>query len=123
MAVLEKRLGLHLGECDAYVNIAGGMRIVEPAVDLAIALAVVSSFLNAPAGDKLIAIGEIGLSGEVRSVSRIEQRVSEAANMGYEICVIPAVCMSRFKNKKSFNGLKLVPVESVKDAMELIKRN
>lgn len=123
MAVLEKRLGLHLGECDAYVNIAGGMRIVEPAVDLAIAMAVVSSFLNAPAGDKLIAIGEIGLSGEVRSVSRIEQRVSEAANMGYEICVIPAVCMSRFKNKKSFNGLKLVPVESVKDAMELIKRN
>ena len=72
---------------------------------------------------KVSAIGEIGLSGEVRSVSRIEQRVSEAANMGYEICVIPAVCMSRFKNKKSFNGLKLVPVESVKDAMELIKRN
>jgi DNA repair protein RadA/Sms len=123
MAVLEKRLGLHLSTYDAYVNIAGGMRIVEPAVDLAIAMAVVSSFLNAPAGDKLIAIGEIGLSGEVRSVSRIEQRVSEAANMGYEICVIPTVCMSRFKNKKSFNGLKLVPVESVKDAMELIKRN
>ena len=119
MAVLEKRLGLHLGSCDAYVNIAGGMRIVEPAVDLAIAMAIVSSFLNVPVNDKLLAFGEVGLSGEVRGVNMVEQRVNEAAKLGYEICVLPKSNAARVGKVK---GLKIVAVESVRDAIALIKK-
>ncbi len=119
MAVLEKRLGLHLGNCDAYVNIAGGMRIVEPAMDLAIAMAVVSSFLNIPVDDRLLALGEVGLSGEVRSVSQIEMRVSEAVKMGYETCVVPRGACERVKNIK---GSRIIPVESVRDAIALIRQ-
>ncbi|MCR4936856.1 MAG: DNA repair protein RadA [Lachnospiraceae bacterium] len=121
MAVLEKRLGLHMGGCDAYVNVAGGMRITEPAVDLAIALSIVSSFMNIPAGDRIMAVGEVGLSGEVRSVNRIEQRVAEAANMGYEECMLPGVCMQRLKDIKAGN-IKLIPVDSVKDAVDYLKK-
>ena len=119
MAVLEKRLGLHLGSCDAYVNIAGGMRIVEPAVDLAIAMAIVSSFLNLPVNDKLLAFGEVGLSGEVRGVNMVEQRVNEAAKLGYEICVLPKSNAARVGKVK---GLKIIAVESVRDAIALIKK-
>ena len=119
MAVLEKRLGLHLGSCDAYVNIAGGLRIVEPAVDLAIAMAIVSSFLNLPVNDKLLAFGEVGLSGEVRGVNMVEQRVNEAAKLGYEICVLPKSNAARVGKVK---GLKIIAVESVRDAIALIKK-
>ncbi|MCR4584704.1 MAG: DNA repair protein RadA [Lachnospiraceae bacterium] len=118
MAVLEKRIGMHLGNCDAYVNVAGGMKIVEPAVDLAIAMAVISSFINRPVSDRLLAIGEIGLSGEVRGVSQIEARVSEAAKLGYESCIIPKVNAARLKGIK---GMKLIEAETVRDAIELIK--
>ncbi len=118
MAVLEKRLGMHLGSCDAYVNVAGGMRIQEPAVDLAIAMAVASSFLNRPVSDKLLALGEIGLSGEVRGVSQMEQRVAEAARMGFDTVVLPKAGYERVKGTK---GLHILPVESVRDAIELIK--
>ena len=78
MAVMEKRLGLPLGQQDAYVNLAGGIRQSEPALDLGIALAVVSSYRNRPIDDKLMAFGEIGLSGEIRAVSQAEHRVQEA---------------------------------------------
>ena len=122
MAVLEKRLGLHLGQCDAYVNIAGGMKIVEPAVDLALAMAIVSSFLNIPVDDSLIAVGEIGLSGEVRSVSQIEQRVSEAAKMGYGTCVIPEAGADRLKGIKGLENIRIVPVDSVKKAISIIQK-
>ena len=118
MAVLEKRIGMHLGNCDAYVNVAGGMKIVEPAVDLAIAMAVISSFINKPVSDRLLAIGEIGLSGEVRGVSQIEARVAEAAKLGYESCIIPKVNAARLKAVK---GIKIIPAETVRDAIELIK--
>lgn len=118
MAVLEKRIGMHLGNCDAYVNVAGGMKIVEPAVDLAIAMAVISSFINKPVSDRLLAIGEIGLSGEVRGVSQIEARVAEAAKLGYESCIIPKVNAARLKGVK---GIKIIPAETVRDAIELIK--
>ena len=120
MAVLEKRLGLHLGNCDAYVNVAGGMKVQETAVDLGIAMAVVSSFLNVPVGDKLIAVGEVGLSGEVRAVSMIEQRVSEAVKLGFETVVIPKVCADRVKGIK---GCKIIGIESVSDAIRLIKED
>ena len=119
MAVLEKRLGLKLGMCDAYVNIAGGMRIAEPALDLAIAMAVVSSFMNVPVNDRLLAFGEVGLSGEVRGVSQPEQRIREAAKLGYTECVLPKVCAQRVGEIK---GIKLYPVESVRDAIALIKK-
>ncbi|MBR3307465.1 MAG: DNA repair protein RadA [Lachnospiraceae bacterium] len=119
MAVLEKRLGLKLGQCDAYVNVAGGMRINEPAVDLAIAMAVVSSFLNIPVDEGIMAVGEIGLSGEVRSVSQVQQRISEAAKLGYSTCVLPKVNAEKAEKVK---GIKLVAVESVRDAIALIKK-
>lgn len=124
MAVLEKRLGLSLGNCDAYVNMAGGMRIVEPAVDLGIAMAIVSSFMNQPLDDKLIAVGEVGLSGEVRAVSMIEQRVGEAVKMGFTVCVVPKVSLERLKGIKTPKGgeVEIVAVESVRDAIQYIKK-
>ena len=117
MAVLEKRMGMHLGSCDAYVNITGGMRIAEPAIDLGIVLAIVSSFRNKAVDDKLVVFGEVGLSGEVRAVSMIEQRVSEAIKLGFTSCVIPKVCYDRVKDIK---GSKLIPVESVRDAIDAV---
>lgn len=117
MAVLEKRHGLHLGNCDAYVNIAGGMRISEPAVDLGIAMAIASSFLNVPISDKTVVIGEVGLSGEVRAVSMIEQRVNESIKLGFDTVIVPRVCYERIK---SIKGCKFVPVDSVKDAINAI---
>lgn len=117
MAVLEKRLGVQMSDCDAYVNLAGGMRIVEPAIDLGIAMAIVSSFKNRAIDDKLIAFGEIGLSGEVRGVSMAQQRVAEAAKLGFTTCVVPEVDRSRLK---TVEGIKVIGVKTVKDAMELI---
>lgn len=117
MAVLEKRLGIQMSDCDAYVNLAGGMRIMEPAIDLAIAMAVVSSFKNRAMDDRMIVFGEIGLSGEVRGVSMIEQRVGEAAKLGFTTCVIPEV---NCKQLNKVEGMKVVGVRTVQDAIELI---
>ena len=117
MAVLEKRLGLHLGNCDAYVNIAGGMKISEPALDLGIAMAIISSFLNKEVDGKMLAIGEVGLSGEVRSVSMIDRRVSEAAKLGFKEVILPSACKERVAKIK---GCKLTYVESVKDVIDII---
>ena len=117
MAVLEKRVGLQMSDCDAYVNLAGGMRILEPAIDLGIAMAVVSSFKNRPIEDKMAAFGEIGLSGEVRGVSMIEQRIAEAVKLGFTTCVIPEVCMKQVKDVKN---VKLIGVSSLQDAIDFI---
>lgn len=117
MAVLEKRMGMHLGNCDAYVNITGGMRIVEPAVDMGIVLAIVSSYMNIVIDNKLIVFGEVGLSGEVRAVSMVEQRVSEAVKLGFTTCLVPKVCYDRVKDIK---GSKIIPIENVKDAIDVI---
>ena len=117
MAVLEKRLNLQMSDCDAYVNLAGGMRIVEPAIDLGIAMAVVSSFKNRAIDDRTIAFGEIGLSGEVRGVSMIEQRVAEAAKLGFTTCIVPEVNRSQVKH---MGGIRLVGVRTVRDAVDLI---
>ena len=117
MAVLEKRLNLQMSDCDAYVNLAGGMRIVEPAIDLGIAMAVVSSFKNRAIDDRTIAFGEIGLSGEVRGVSMIEQRVGEAAKLGFTTCIVPEVNRSQVKH---MGGIRLVGVRTVRDAVDLI---
>ena len=89
MAVLEKRLGMSLGNCDAYVNIAGGIKMNEPAIDLGIVMALVSSYRNRPIDEKTIVFGEVGLSGEVRAVNMPEQRVAEAKKLGFETCILP----------------------------------
>ena len=117
MAVLEKRLNLQMSDCDAYVNLAGGMRIVEPAIDLGVAMAVVSSFKNRVIDDKTIAFGEIGLSGEVRGVSMAENRVAEAAKLGFTTCVLPAVNAGQIKKKQ---GMTVIGVKTVRDAIDLI---
>jgi len=117
MAVLEKRLNLQMSDCDAYVNLAGGMRIMEPAIDLGVAMAVASSFKNRVVDDKTIAFGEIGLSGEVRGVSMVENRVAEAAKLGFTTCVLPAVNAGQIKDKR---GLTVIGVRTVRDAIDLI---
>lgn len=117
MAVLEKRVGLQIASSDAYVNIAGGMKIQEPALDLGIVMALVSSYKNRPLEDGLMVFGEVGLSGEVRAVSMAGQRVQEAKKLGFTTCVVPAACMDGLTGIK---GIKLIPVTSVQDAMELI---
>ncbi|MDD6492906.1 MAG: DNA repair protein RadA [Firmicutes bacterium] len=117
IAVLEKRLGMSLGNYDAYVNIAGGIRIMEPAIDLGIVMAIASSFKNRAIDNRLIAIGEVGLSGEVRGVSQIQVRVAEAKKLGFTTCVIPFVCMD---SVKEVTGIKLIGVKSVGDAIDLI---
>lgn len=117
MAVLEKRLGLQMGSCDAYVNIAGGIKIQEPAIDLGIAMAIVSSFKNRAIDGGMIAMGEVGLSGEVRAVSMIPNRVQEAKKLGFTTCIIPAVCMDSVKEIK---GIKIIGVKNVGEAMNLI---
>lgn len=121
MAVLEKRVGLPLSNCDAYVNIAGGIRMTEPAIDLGIAMAVVSSFRNKPVEEKLIVFGEIGLSGEVRSVSMAEQRIAEAAKLGFTSCILPRSAEETLRTSGSMiKGIAIKGVSSVQEAIRLI---
>ena len=117
MAVLEKRVGLSLGDCDAYLNIAGGIKVTEPAVDLGIVLAVVSSFRNRALPANLAAFGEVGLSGEVRSVSQMEGRVKECKKLGFDICVVPATGK---ESLKEIRGIKILYVSSVTEAIQAI---
>lgn len=114
MAVLEKRAGLRLSECDAYVNIAGGIRMNEPALDLSIVLAIASSLKDQPIDEKTIVFGEVGLSGEVRSVSMPEQRVREAKKLGFDTVILPAVCC---RQAARVEGIKLVGVRNVREAI------
>ena len=117
MAVLEKRIGYPLSDYDAYVNIAGGIKMNEPAIDLGIVLAIVSSYKNKNIDEKMLVFGEVGLSGEVRAVSMPEQRVNEAKKLGFETCMLPQVSMDAVKNIK---GIKLLGVSNINDALNLI---
>ncbi len=117
MAVLEKRSGIQLSGCDAYVNIAGGIRIMEPAVDLGIVLAILSSFRNRPLPPGLVAFGEVGLSGEVRSVSQVSKRVAEAEKLGFDTCVLPAVCLNGLQHD---GKMKMIGVRNVREAMDAV---
>lgn len=116
MAVLEKRIGLPLSNYDAYINIAGGIRMNEPAVDLGIVMAIVSSYKNRPISEGTIVFGEVGLSGEVRAVSMPEQRVAEARKLGFQTCIMPEVSKSMVKN---VDGIEIIGVKSVNQAMNL----
>lgn len=117
MAVLEKRAGLSLSSCDAYINIAGGIKMNEPAVDLGIVLAIISSYRDVAISDKVVAFGEVGLSGEVRAVSMAEQRVQECKKLGFEKVVLPKACMASLKK---YSGIELCPVENVREAVSAI---
>ena len=118
MAVLEKRVGIQLSGCDAYVNIAGGMKILEPAVDLGMVMAVVSSFRNKPIDEKMVVFGEVGLSGEVRAVSMAEQRLMEAKKLGFTTCVLPK---ANAESIKGVTGIRVIGVTNVQEAIELIE--
>jgi len=121
MAVLEKRIGLQMSDCDAYVNLAGGMKLTEPAMDLGICLAIISSFRNRPVDPFLVAFGEVGLSGEVRAVSMANERVKEALKLGFTVCLLPKASMGRVQLKEEDRKkIKLIGVENVRQAMDLI---
>lgn len=115
MAVLEKRLGVQIGDCDAYVNIAGGMRISEPAVDLGILMAIISSFRNRVIDEKTLVFGEVGLSGEVRAVSMAQQRVQEAKKLGFDTVIMPKVNLEGLEIPE---GIKIIGVSGIGEAME-----
>ena len=117
MAVLEKRVGLPLSGYDAYVNIAGGIRMNEPAVDLGIIMAVASSYKNRPVSEDTIVFGEVGLSGEVRAVTMPEQRVAEAKKLGFKVCVVPEVSL---KSIGKVEGIEVSGVKSVNQTMNLL---
>jgi DNA repair protein RadA/Sms len=113
-AVLEKRVGLHLGNQDIYVNVAGGVKLAEPAVDMGIALALASSFKDRSLDPGLAVIGEIGLTGEVRAVSHLEKRVLEVAKLGFTSCIVPAVNTGKIKVK----GMQIISTDSVQQALD-----
>ncbi len=114
LAVIEKRGGLPVTSCDAYINVIGGLDLDEPAADLATALSIASSYLDRPLGGDLAAIGEIGLSGEIRSVSMLNQRLSEISRLGFCRCVIPSHARDEIRCP---DGLELIPVKSIREAI------
>lgn len=118
MAVLEKRARINLSASDAYVNIAGGIKMNEPAIDLAIALAVVSSHKDLAIDDGMVVFGEVGLSGEVRAVNMAEQRVLEARKLGFTSVMLPKVCM---KSVEEIKGIRLIPVDNILEAIQQIR--
>jgi len=115
VAVMEKKLGMHLMGHDIFINVAGGVKIDEPAVDMAIVAAVASSFFDRPIQKGTIILGEIGLTGEVRAISHIENRVAEAKKMGFNRCLVP---LSNLKRTTGIKGIKLIGVKNVSEAME-----
>lgn len=117
MAVLEKKMGLTLSDCDAYVNVTGGMKIQEPGADLGIAMAIVSSFRNAQIDEHTLVFGEIGLSGEIRSVSNAEQRVTEAIKLGFTRVILPKSSLDVLSVK---TDIELIGVSTLEDALKLI---
>ena len=117
MAVLEKRVGLQLGGCDAYVNLAGGMRLGEPAIDLGIIFAIASSYKNRALPADTIIFGEVGLVGEIRGVSQAEQRIIEAEKMGFHTCIMPKADIDNIRIK---SDMKLIGVANVREALDYI---
>ncbi len=121
MAVLEKRGHLNLSDCDAYVNITGGIRMTEPAVDLGIVTALISSLRDRPVDAKTVVFGEVGLSGEIRSVSQAVQRVKEAAKLGFERVILPGGCVKALKGNTP-EGLQLIPVSDIREVIKIFEK-
>ena len=118
LAVLEKRGGLMLSGCDAYVNVIGGLYLNEPAADLATVIALASSFRDKPVPGDLVAIGEVGLTGELRSVNSLSQRLSEVSRLGFTKCMIPARNSAKLKE---IPGLQLIPVKNIREALAILR--
>jgi len=119
LAVLEKRGALKVSACDAFLNVIGGLTLDEPAADLAAILALASSYLDKPIGARVAAIGEVGLTGEVRSVSHLGQRLSEVERLGFETCIVP---QRHAADLGKLRGLKLIPVQNIGEALRAIAR-
>jgi len=117
LAVLEKRGGLHISGCDVYINVVAGLELEETAADLATVLAIASSYRDRPIGDDLAAVGEVGLTGEIRSVTALEQRLQEVARLGFKRCVVPA---SLRKDTKVPDGLSIYRVRNVREAINAV---
>ena len=117
MAVLEKRGGLMLSNCDAYINVIGGLFLDEPAADLAAVVAIASSYLDKPVPGTMAAVGEVGLSGEIRSITHMEQRLSEVKRLGFTQCMVPA---HKVKDLRAPAGLELLPVANISGALRLL---
>lgn len=115
LAVLEKRGGMAVSGCDAYINVIGGLELDEPAADLATMLAIASSFMDLPLGRDLAAVGEVGLSGEIRSVNSLNMRLSEIARLGFKRCVIPAHIKDDIKKP---DGLEIISVKNIREAIK-----
>ncbi len=114
LAVIEKRAGLHISAVDTYINVVGGLRLFEPAVDLGVIMAVASSFKNTPLDKGLVAIGEVGLTGEIRSCSFLQQRVAEAEKLGFEKVLVP---YNDYKKLKKFDKIEVCPVKNIYEAI------
>lgn len=119
LAILEKRLGMKLAECDAYVNIAGGMKVTEPAVDLALIMAVISSYRNVPISGRTIIFGEVGLTGEVRAVSQASQRVSEAIKIGFEKIIMPKANLPI--QDVDVSEINIIGVSNIREALQAVE--
>jgi DNA repair protein RadA/Sms len=114
-AVMEKKLGMHLMGYDIFMNVAGGVKVVEPAVDLAIVAAVASSFLDKPLPEGTMVLGEVGLTGEVRAIGQVDTRISESRKMGFTRCLVPA---SNIKRLRAIKGIDIMGVRTVSEAVE-----
>ncbi|MBQ6790543.1 MAG: DNA repair protein RadA [Paludibacteraceae bacterium] len=123
LAVLEKRVGFKLLQKDVFLNIAGGLRVQDPAIDLAVLAAVLSSNMDIALDAGTCLCGEVGLAGEIRPVNRIEQRISEAQKLGFRRILIPAEQMERIDVRKGYSGIEIVPVKKVTDAFRLLIKN
>ena len=119
IAVLEKRMGMALSSCDAYVNVTGGIKISEPALDLAVVMAIAGSFRDRVIDAHTVIFGEVGLAGEIRGVSMVQQRINEAARLGFTCCILPKISA---KDITIPEGMKCIPVATVREAAGLIEK-
>ncbi|MFV0363109.1 MAG: DNA repair protein RadA [Suipraeoptans sp.] len=118
MAVIDKRVGIHLSNYDAYINIAGGLKLTEPATDLAVVMAIISSYKNKAIPEDVVVYGEVGLSGEVRAVSMPEQRLAEAKKLGFKTCIMPKVST---KGLSKEDGIEIVGISTINEVMGLMR--
>jgi len=116
-AVMEKQLGMHLMGYDIFMNVAGGVRVIEPAVDMAIVSAIASSFLDKPVADGTVVLGEVGLAGEVRAIGQVDSRVAEVKKMGFKRCLVPD---GNFKRIPDIKGIQVASIKSVSQAVDIL---
>ncbi|MFZ2357442.1 MAG: magnesium chelatase domain-containing protein, partial [Candidatus Omnitrophota bacterium] len=121
VAVLEKRVGLHLESEDIFLNVAGGIKIEDPAADLAVALAVASALTDKPCIEEAIFLGEVGLTGEIRSITQATLRINEAEKLGFKRCILPRNIHKNLEKRK--DSIELIPVSTLKEALDIAKED